>query len=163
VADAKLIVILRDPVERAFAHYRQAVRTGREPLPFDEALDAEAERIGPALDRVARGLQPRGALQSRSYIYRGLYDEQLRRWQQYYPADQMLVLAFDDLAERPDDFYVRVLRFLGLDVPAAMPEFAIHNRGEPGVMSAATRERLRTEFASSNERVLQMTGIDLRR
>jgi hypothetical protein len=163
VPDAKLIVILRDPVERAFAHYRHEVRAGHEPLTFDEALDAEAERIGPSLDRLARGLEPDGALQLWSYIYRGLYDEQLCRWQTCYPADQMLVLAFDDLVERADDFYVRVVRFLGLDVPATLPEFAIFNRGGPGVISAATRERLRAEFAASNEHVLEMTGIDLRR
>jgi hypothetical protein len=161
VPDAKLVAVLRDPVERAFSHYRMTVRKGHESLDFESALEAEAERIGPDLEQVRRGLDPSPVLQRHGYAYRGFYAEQLERWHQHYAADQMLVLAFADLVERPSDLYARILGFLDLEVPAEPPEFTVPNRGDPGVMSEGARERLRGEFASSNRRVKEITGIDL--
>ena len=45
VPEAKLIVLVRNPVDRAFSHYQHEVALGREPLSFEEALEAEDERL----------------------------------------------------------------------------------------------------------------------
>src|SRR5437773_1869883 len=54
VSDAKLIALLRDPVDRALSHYHHEVALGREPLTFEEAIEAEPERTRGEEERLAR-------------------------------------------------------------------------------------------------------------
>src|SRR2546423_14798695 len=54
VPDAKLIALLRDPVDRALSHYHHEVALGREPPTFEEAIEAEPERTRGEEERLAR-------------------------------------------------------------------------------------------------------------
>ena len=85
IPDAKLIAVLRNPVDRAFSSYQHLVRDDLEPLDFGAALDAEPERIA----------------EHYAYLYRytdmGLYSEQLDRYEKTFPESQLCVLLYDDL------------------------------------------------------------------
>src|SRR5262249_56243321 len=72
----KLIVALRDPVDRAYSHYQMEHRWGREPLPFEEALEREEAELGRELERVLADPDSESGLEC-SYIARGRYAEQL--------------------------------------------------------------------------------------
>ena len=91
--DARLIAILRDPVERAWSHYWFNVRRGREWLSFEEALDREPERIADRADAKSRPWY--------SYVDRGRYVEQLRRFETLFGREQLLVVLLDDLRADP--------------------------------------------------------------
>jgi hypothetical protein len=93
----KLIVSLRHPVQRAYSSFNYAKSYGLEPLrTLDEGLRAEAERIRNNLSILLR------------YRDLGMYAEQLERYYNVFPRDQIKVILFEELAEEP----VRVIREL---------------------------------------------------
>jgi hypothetical protein len=103
--EAKLIFMFREPVSRAYSHYWMTVRRGREPLSFADALLAEPSRL-------ARGSHLEQS--DFSYFSRGLYHEQVRRYLEHFPRDQMLFLLSDDLKREPAQTLASVYRFLGV-------------------------------------------------
>ena len=114
--DVRVIVLLRDPVDRAFSQYRHNRRQGTEWLPFREALAREAERIVPALLKLEACPEipaPKDFLRY-SYLERGRYANQLQRWKNFVDDDRMLVLRSEDLFEDPRATFQEILSFLGL-------------------------------------------------
>jgi len=113
--DMKLIVLLRDPVERAVAHYHHAVRQGFESLPLAEALAVEPDRLRGEHARLCRDPQAQSfAHQNHSYRARGFYLNQLQVWLEYFSRDQLLVLEMGELVRHPVAGLNRCLAFLGL-------------------------------------------------
>jgi hypothetical protein len=99
----KLIVVLRNPVDRAYSQYKHLVRDGREPLPtFEEALASEPERI-------SRGWHPIWHLQAR-----GFYGVQLARYLELFPRDQIAVHLYDDFEADPLRVLQSLFSFLGI-------------------------------------------------
>ena len=101
VPDARLLVVLRNPVDRAYSQYQHEVALGREPLSFEDALAAEEERTRGEVERIVA--DPRAFSHEwwdHTYAARGLYAEQLDRWLAVFPRDQLLVVTSDELGER---------------------------------------------------------------
>ncbi len=113
IPGVSLIVLLRDPVERAYSHYQHRVSRGGEQLSFEHALAAEEERLTQgALDRAHF-----------SYADRGHYLEQLQRLLRLFPRESVLVELFEDLRDDPVRTFQRTAAFLGIDashVPAGV-------------------------------------------
>src|SRR5690242_4033623 len=79
----KLIVLLRNPVERAYSHYHHAVDLGYEHLPFEEAIRREEERLGTEREKMLKNQYYKScAYMELSYLSRGIYVEQLQAWMQ---------------------------------------------------------------------------------
>ena len=160
VPDAKLIALLRNPVDRAFSHYHHEVALGREPLSFEQAIEAEPERTRGEEERLAR--EPDSFSQAwwdYTYLARGRYAEQLERWLAVFPPEQLLVLPSEELAAEPARAYARVLEFLG----APRHELGDYPRvyeQEYGAMDAATRRRLVDYFGEPNRRLYDLLGRD---
>jgi hypothetical protein len=106
VPHARLIAILRNPVDRAYSHYWHNRALGKEKLPFPDAVAAEPDRLRCA-DRFGR--------MAYSYVDRGHYAEQLKRVCEHYPRESLLVLLFDDLRDSPVETYRSLFRFLGVN------------------------------------------------
>jgi Sulfotransferase domain len=122
----KLIAVLRNPITRAFSQWNMQRDRGIDPLPFWEALQSERERC-----RTALPLQHRQF----SYVDRGYYTGQLRRLWSFFPADQVLVLRYEDLRDRAADTVARVFEFLGVGrLPQFTPE-RVHVRPYAAPMS----------------------------
>jgi hypothetical protein len=160
VPEARLIVLLRDPVDRALSHYHHEVALGREPLTFEQAIEAEAERTRGEEERLVR--EPgyfSHAWWDYAYLGRGRYAEQLERWLAVFPREQLLVVASDELAAEPRETYARVLEFLG--APAyeldSYPRVYEQSYGE---MQPDTRRRLAGYFAEPNRRLFELLGRD---
>ena len=106
--DVRLIVMLRDPVERAVSSYWQAAVLGDEPRPLNEALDAElaadalaAARVHPADGHV--------------HIVGGEYGRALESYLRFFPRDQLFVGATTVLGREPMTLLGDLWRFLGVD------------------------------------------------
>ncbi len=101
--DAKLVAILRNPVDRAYSHFLHMVRNGTEPLTdFVQALREEET----------------GAYQNRSpqdYVGRGRYYAQLKRYFDAFDRKQLKVYLYEDLTNAPIDTLQDTFRFLGVD------------------------------------------------
>ena len=109
--EVKIVLLLRDPVERARSHYWHNRSRNREDLEFLEALQSESERV-----KVDREGWDRF-----SYVDRGLYGEQLARLYEHVPPDRVLVQTFDDLESEPGIVFRRTCEFLGVD-PGFVPD-----------------------------------------
>jgi hypothetical protein len=155
---AKLIVLLRDPVRRAYSHYWHEHDKRRERLSFEDAIAAEPNRLGDAEQRLARGeIGHSAAHRHFSYLARGRYAVQLRRWLQFYPRASLLVLRFEDLAADPMAALNRTLAFLDLP-PLPHVRLEPRNARRYPPMSAATAARLREHFAADNADLEALVG-----
>jgi Sulfotransferase domain len=160
VPEARLIVLLRDPVDRALSHYHHEVALGREPLTFEQAVEAEPERTRGEEERLLR--EPdyfSHPWWDYTYLARGRYAEQLERWLAVFPREQVLVVASDDLAAAPAQTYARALEFLGASAHEldSYPRVYQQRYGE---MRPDTRRRLAEYFAEPNRRLYELLGRD---
>jgi len=107
VPEARIVISLRDPVERAYSHYLMHVREGIQNLGFYDALLEDMERTDEAW-----------AI-SHFYVDKGRYASQVRRYLEVFGKERVKVVLFDDLKRDPGATVREVVRFLGLD-PAAV-------------------------------------------
>jgi hypothetical protein len=161
IPDARLVVLVRDPVDRAWSHYRKMRRMHLERLPFEQALDAEEERLA---GEEARLLADSG-YQSRhhrrhAYVARGLYADQLEHWFAHFPREQLLVVRSEDFFERPADTFAQTLDFLGLQAWKP-PGYEPRNPSADAPLDPALRARLEERFAEPNARLAELLGRDL--
>jgi hypothetical protein len=158
---ARLIVVLRDPVRRAYSHYWHERDKGREALSFEEAIAAEPSRIDEPGRKLASGeIERSREHRFHSYLARGRYAEQLERWFERYPREQVHVVLFETLVERPLETLNSTLGHL--DLPAVRSaELEARNTRKYPPMNAATARLLRDYFAPHNERLAQLLGISL--
>lgn len=166
VPGARLIVLLRNPVDRAYSHYQMIARKGVELRTFEEAVEAEVGMLRGETKGALEHEQHAGpGHQLYSYLSRGVYVDQLRRWAEFFDREQMLVLKSEDFFERPAETLEIVLGFLGLQggVSADKEVFGKRNEGryERGI-DPGTRQRLETLFGPHNERLYEYLGVDLR-
>ena len=112
--DAKIIIVLRDPVERAFSHYLMALRFGFTHLPFREALDKDISKTD------------KGWGKSELFIELGLYYEQVKRYLDVFPAEHVKIFLFDDLKRTPEKVIEECFTFLQVD-NIELPGLEKHN------------------------------------
>ncbi len=110
--EARIVAILRNPVDRAYSHYWHNRQRGNELLDFREAVEREPERR-------QRDDQP--YLHAYAYMDRGRYLHQLQRLTASYAREQLLVETFDDLRQDPQSVYRRVCGFIGVDDTVELP------------------------------------------
>jgi hypothetical protein len=106
---ARLVVMLRHPVQRAYSHWKEQVRNGHEALDFEAAISAEPERLKVATeadDELGWRLEHYG------YVTQSRYDVGLANWAQLFPAGQLLVLYAEEYFERPEPTLHRIADFL---------------------------------------------------
>ena len=161
VPNAKLIALVRNPVDRAYSHYHHEVALGREPLSFEDALAAEDGRTRGEEERLAAepGYFSR-AWWNHTYKARGRYAEQLGRWLEVFPREQLLVLPSEELLGEPERAHARLLQFLGAE-PHRLDSYPRVFEREYEAMGPETRVRLAAEFAEPNRRLYGLLGRDL--
>jgi len=110
--DVKILFVLRNPIERAWANYRFTVLEGLEDRPFAEALAAEPERMTNATG-IWKEIQPH------AYIARGFYGEQLTGYLEFFDKSNILVLKSEDLATNTETNLTSVYTFIDVPDPLA--------------------------------------------
>ena len=160
--EVKLIVVLRDPVARAYSHYQHSKQKGYETETFEAALSLEEERLSGTAQRFEEDPSYLSLAHARySYFSRGLYLEQLLRWREHFEAGQLLVLKAEDLYQNTQSEYDRCLSFLGLP-PFVLPSVKTHNKRSYGAIDADVRADLMRRFEPHNEALYEFLGQDMR-
>ena len=161
VPGARLVALLRNPIDRALSHHQHEVRGGRESLGFAEAIDREAERLAGEEERLRGDPHYYSASHHRhSYLLRGQYVEQLRRWTEHFPRTQLLVLPSERLFQDPAAASADVYRFLGLP-PHRLERYKTFLQGTyQRDLPASLRARLADHFAPYNRELYQWLGED---
>ena len=155
IPSTRIIVLLRDPVDRAYSHYHHEVRLGKEKLSFEDAIEAEPSRTAGEEQRLESEPSYESlAYQHFTYLARGIYSDQMHRWMNYYRPEQFQVLSSEQFFESPATEYRKVLKFLGLR-DCELPAYPADNSGKYASMSAATRDRLLEYYAPHNRKLRQ--------
>ena len=133
----RLLVILRNPIERAYSHWVMEHRRGDDPLSFDLALEQEEARCREALPFQHRVF---------SYIDRGFYSSQLRRLWRFFGKEQVLVLRQEDLKLSPQISMERIWQHLSIVPGPAITPLTRHNGDYDSAMPPSCHKRLRKIF-----------------
>jgi Sulfotransferase domain len=162
IPQARFIVLLRNPVDRAYSHYQMLVRRGYEPLTFEKAIEAEEARSRGERDKLPEDEHYTVFNLGRfSYLSRSLYVDQLVRWFEFIGNEQTLVLKSEDYFESPQETMRLVLDFI--DLPDWEPE-TWEVRSKYGKvkqqMNPSTRRRLEEYFEPHNRRLYELLGKD---
>lgn len=156
--DAKIVVMVRDPVDRAHSAHRHEQRRGFETEDFETALELEPNRIEGEAERII--VDPTYAsyeLQHHAYLARGRYAEQIERISDAVGPDRIYVVDADLFFEDPAAEFKKLCRWLGLEDPAQLDTRA-WNAAPRAPLEPAARERLAAYFEPYDERLAEILG-----
>ncbi len=158
---ARLVVLLRDPVERALSHYFHARRLGFETLPLAEALAMEPARLAGAERILAQPGAQHFSHQKHSYVSRSCYGPQLQRYAELFPSEQLLVLRSEDLFAGCGLLWSRLEQFLGADLASASAKDQRANagRGEAEAVDPHVRAWLEDMLAPTRVAMARDYGL----
>ena len=144
LADVKLLVLLRNPIERAYSEYNMHVRQLKRkdfPASFEEALSND-------------NLSLEG---SRLYLIRGLYAERIKNWLKYFNRDQFLFIKSEDFFKDPKKTLNDVYEFLEIEktYPTNLKPQQVGSYSE---LSTETRAGLDNYFEKSNQELVELLG-----
>jgi len=123
----KIIMVLRDPVERAYSDYWQRRRTGVEGLSFEDALVAEKKRIAS------------GARFELHYVNYGFYYSHIAKYINIFGRKNVCVIRFEELRDDPETVCRQCFNFLGVDDSFKQQQYDIYNKGSEGKNSKLIR------------------------
>ena len=161
--EVKLIVLLRNPVDRAFSHYVHNIDHGQEKLEsFEEAIEAEEKRISKDVQKVLNG-EYSFDHHKHTYLSRGEYAKQLERWFKYYGRENFLIIKSRDLFLNPQQEYKKMFDFLGIkqyDVGGLRTLDINKTDYKKRKIKESTRGRLVNYFKPYNEELYGVIGKD---
>jgi Sulfotransferase domain len=156
--DTKLVVMLRDPVERAFSAWKHEYARGFEHESFERALELEDARLAGEIDRMRADIRYESLPhRHQSYQHRGHYAEQLERAFALFPPTQVHVMNSEDYFAQPTREYSTLLSFLGLR-PHEPASFRQVNARPSASMPAKTRQMLEEHYHPHDERLATLLG-----
>ena len=156
--DVRLVVLLRDPVQRAYSEHAHGVSAGVEDQPFEAALELEEERLAGEEARLITDPSYRSVHHAHhAYLRRGRYIEQLERIEALVGRDRIHVIDSDALFSEAGPAFEALVTFLGLQ-PWAPPSLHNLNARPRSAMSQALQARLAEEFAPYDERLASWLG-----
>ncbi|HEX8010915.1 MAG TPA: sulfotransferase [Casimicrobiaceae bacterium] len=147
----RLILVLRNPITRAFSHWNMCRVHGDDRLPFLEALKAEPERV--------RTLPPERAKRF-TYADRGFYARQLARLWRYFPEGQTLAFKSEELLASPASVLPRIADFLGVAPFPPLASRRTNAREYAATMTTEERRYLRRIFEPEIRELERMLGWD---
>ncbi|MBI1372040.1 MAG: hypothetical protein GC159_04675 [Phycisphaera sp.] len=161
--DAKVIAILRDPVDRAFSQYHKMVRKQQtDGETFEDLIDADKQA---ALHADWRRMAEDASfnnwdVQQFDMLTRGHYDDQVASLLEHYPAEQVMVIQSEAMFADTQAVYAHVLKFLGL-APYTLSNLEARNVGTYNQkVCDETEARLRAYFAPHNARLAELLGVE---
>ena len=158
--NVKLIVLLRNPVDRSYSHYQMEVSSGNEELTFEEAIEQEEDRINDDMKKMEQDENYYSVnFYRKSYITRGKYVQQLKRWLKFFPKDQILILKSEDLYSEPSKIYNQVLNFLNLPLHE-IDSFKPHRMRKYTQIKPETRKKLEDYFKPYNRELYVLLNRD---
>jgi hypothetical protein len=159
IGDIKILLMLRNPIDRAFSHYKSAVLNGLEQGTFEEALAKETERVSGEYERM-RDHESYHSLPffQHAYVRRGFYADYLPNWLECFSPENILILIFEDFINAPEAILGQACRFLNLEPLRLQSYPKINASPSEETCDPATRERLEHVFRPSNERLRHLLG-----
>lgn len=168
---ARLIVCVRNPVERAISHWWHWYSRNEEHLSLGQCIEQDWQRIQAGMsyedqrtrDAYARTLDANGKGMFRTYVDSGYYFDQIQRYMAFFPAQQLQIVLLEDLAADPTRKVADLFGFLGAD-PTYIGNYAPLNRSDQGMLKhldSGTLSWLVQHYRPHNEALAQLIGRSL--
>ena len=157
IPDVKLIVSLRNPIDRAYSNYHMFVRIGTEKRTFEDAVFSELKRI--EIIKENDNFQIKNPNFSNcvesNYLRHGTYVDKLENWLKSFRREQFCIVENKDLSKNPQQVLDKIFEFLNV------PHFKLRqeerwNVGEYKKMKESTRKTLQDFFKPYNERLYKL-------
>ena len=161
---AKLIVLLRNPVDRAYSQYQHAVVQGHETRSFEEAINAQEASLVEDQAKILHDeeFEPYTYMQH-CYLMRSIYIDQLQRWMHLFPREQFLLLKSEDFYADPAVTLKQVLDFLNVptsEIQLRKNNYKPYYANQYPKLDTALHKRLVAFFEPYNARLYDFLGID---
>jgi hypothetical protein len=154
----RLIVLVRDPVERAYSAHSHELARGFETEDFERAIELEDDRLAGESERMlADPWYESHSWQHHAYLRRGCYIDQVTQLEELVGPDRLLVVDSHDFFIRPAETVPEVLDFLGLPLAAGIT-YEQHNARARPPLPAALRNRLDEHFRPYDEKLAAWWG-----
>jgi len=147
----KLVILLRNPIDRAFAHWNMQRFKDREPLGFLDALKEEPRRIAQPLTIESRRF---------AYVDRGFYSRQLDRVFKFFPREQVHIVKFEDFRDRKQETLDGIFEFLGVKSLRRIRDKDRNIVPYERTMTPEERKYLSEVFSAEITKLEQMLGWD---
>lgn len=131
--NVKLILVLRNPTDRAYSHYQNSVRNGTETLSFQDALKT-----------------------NKAYIDGSMYGEHLKHWVEYFPKKQFFIMKYQELTKH----FNEIFDFLGIENYPINTQEQFKVGGDYPQMEIEIRKKLDQIFEESNKELFKVTEIN---
>ncbi len=156
----KLILLLRNPINRAYSHYHHNFRKNRIPISFEQAIQLEPEILKHRKEAFFEDESHSDLVYRRfSFLARSRYAEQLPSWYQHFSKEQILILKSEDYFKDPTGTFQQVFEFLGLS-PFEIVLKKEHKASGYPPMKPETRKQLQEYFEPFNQELYKLTGRD---
>jgi hypothetical protein len=154
----KIIILLRNPVDRAISHYYHEVRLGVEEKEIEQAIGSEPTRIAGETEKLIQNPNHYSFNhQHYTYISRGKYIDQIKNWLNHFPKQQILILKSEDLYNHPPAILKQVCNFLQIP-PYQLPNHDKYNAGQYPPIDPAMYQQLTTYFHPYNQNLEKYLG-----
>ena len=148
--NSKLIVILRNPVDRSYSNYF----LGNQEKKFEEIIADEREN----LDKINKNnVDEYYDFVHTSMLARGFYAEQLEKWYKLFPKDQILIIKSEEFAIQTNKIMNEIFHFLELE-PFDIPDKSKKNKNHYEIMKKETRDELVEFFRPYNKKLYSLIG-----
>jgi len=158
--EIKLILLLRNPVNRSYSQYHHMKRKGRISLSFEHCIHLEQEIMKGRKDAFFKNSMHSDLMFRRfSFLARSRYAEQLMEWYKLFGREQILIIKSEDYFRDSQAICQQIFQFLGL--PAfTIPLKSTHKSSEYPPMKPETRQQLQSYFEPFNQELNQLVGRD---
>jgi len=149
----KFIVLLRNPIDRAYGFYQSRVNHGDENLSFEDAIKEEENRLSDEIEKI---LNDQNYFPSNfynfGYLSGGIYYKQLQHWFKIFPKEQFLILQSEKLFKNPEETLLEITDFLKISsfTLEKYVQFNVH-KYEP--LKKSTRDELSKYFQPYNNKL----------
>ena len=162
IPNAKFIVLLRNPIDRAFSHYKMNLRNEYEYLSFEDAIKNEQQRIKGRHEKMSKNENYYSwDYDIYGYLEHGIYVNKLKTWMEVFPKEQFLIIQSEDFMENPSEVYKKSLKFLKL--PSwnlnEYKQFKKSTQKEIQI-DPSFRKQLKDYFKPYNDQLYQFLGIN---
>jgi len=174
--DIKLIILLRNPIDRALSHFHHNVLTGIEKLSFEQSIKSERDRINSSFEKIKKEqssynensisyflrmlrFKPETYFKF-SYLHTGHYFEHLKNWFNVFSKEQLMIIKSEDFFDQPKMVFRQVQEFLGLQYFELERYWHAWEIKYPP-MDNDLREYLKKYFAPHNQKLYKFLNRDL--
>jgi len=157
----KIIILLRDPIKRAYSHYWHEKRLGFEKLSFVDAIKEETKRLEGEVEKILEDKKYYSFNhQNYSYLKRGIYWEQIDRWYKLFPKENFCIIRSEDFYEKPQEIVNKTEIFLNVPIYSRR-NFETFNKGDYLDMDERTLAELKQFFKPHNEKLYKILNRNM--